>query len=421
MFDMALKGFEGSGETINSRGVPFLASFKRLQTTGWILAANYPTDEAYQTIARFRNYYLPGMILVLLISMVLAWRLGAGITRPLSGFTLQIRDLTQPNSDRRQRLDVNRADELGQLAGSFNALLDELQQNEQELKKNETRFRQMFEGHGVIMMIIEPHSGKIVDANSAAAQFYGYSVNQLKDMNVSDINQLPPEEIASSRQQFATGTESLFVLPHRLSDGSIRTVEVHSTPIGDSEHVLLYSIVQDVTERKRAEAVLAHDATHDPLTGALNRRAVLEALTRECARGQRQQTGLAVVICDIDHFKDVNDTYGHMVGDEVLCGLVRLLESRLRPYDHLGRWGGEEFVLILPAVKENAEDGLYERLRKVVMDTAILTRAGSISITISLGVKLWKEDENMDLLLKAADSALYRAKSEGRNRVCFAD
>jgi diguanylate cyclase (GGDEF)-like protein/PAS domain S-box-containing protein len=421
MYDMALEGFEGSGETINSRGLPFLASFKRLQTNGWILAANYPTAEAYQTITRFENYYLLGMLVILLISMVLARRLGAGIARPLSDFTSQIKDLTQPDSDRQHRLDVNRADELGQLAVSFNALLDELQRHEQELKKNETRFRQMFEGHGVIMMMIEPHSGKIVAANSAAAKFYGYTMEQLKNMNISDINQLPPEEIVVKREQSNTGGESYFIGQHRLCDGSIRMVEVHSTSIGDSDHVLLYSIVQDVTERKRAEEILAHEATHDPLTGALNRRAVLDTLSRECSRERRHHSGLAVVMCDIDHFKKINDTYGHMIGDEVLCGLVRLLESHLRPYDYLGRWGGEEFVLILPAVKEKDADGLYERLRKVVMDSTIFTKAGNVSITISLGVKLWKKNENVDQMITAADVALYRAKSEGRNRVCFAD
>ena len=421
MYDMALEGFEGSGETVNSRGLPFLASFKRLQTNGWVLAANYPTAEAYQTITRFRNYYLLGMLVILLISMILARRLGAGIAQPLSGFTSQIKDLTQPDSDRQHRLDVNRADEVGQLASSFNALLNELQRDELELKKNETRFRQMFEGHGVIMMMIEPHSGKIVAANSAAAMFYGYTMEQLKNMNISDINQVPPEEMLVNREQSAIGGESLFIGQHRLCDGSIRMVEVHSTPIRDSDQVLLYSIVQDITERKRAEEILAHEATHDPLTGALNRRAVLDALSRECSRERRQHSSLAVVICDIDHFKKINDTHGHMVGDEVLCGLVRLLESHLRPYDYLGRWGGEEFVLILPSFNEKNTDGLYERLRKVVMDSTIFTKAGNMSITISLGVKLRKENENADQMITAADVALYRAKSEGRNRVCFAD
>jgi diguanylate cyclase (GGDEF)-like protein/PAS domain S-box-containing protein len=421
LFDMAIEGFEGSEETVNSRGEPYLTSFKRLKTTGWILAANYPRTEAYKAITSFRNYYLSGMFFIFLISVLLAWRLGFGIVRPLSDFTQRIKDLTHPDSNRSLRIDVNRADELGQLAASFNALLDKVQQDEQELKEKEARFRQMFEGHGVVMLMIEPYSGRIVDANPAAAKFYGYTVEQLRNMNVSDVNQTSPEELATKRAQAAAGAQSLFVFPHRLSDGSIRTVEVQSTPIGASENMLLYSIVQDITERKRAEEALAHDAMHDQLTGALNRRAILDALSRECSRGQRHHTGMSVVICDVDYFKEINDTHGHMVGDEVLCGLVRLLESCLRQYDYLGRWGGEEFVLVLSDVTGNHEDGLYERFRKAVEDTPITTSAGMVSITISLGVKLRKENETVDQLLTAADGALYRAKNEGRNRVYFAD
>jgi diguanylate cyclase (GGDEF)-like protein/PAS domain S-box-containing protein len=421
LFDMAMEGFEGSDETVNSRGEHFLTSFKRLKTTGWILAANYPKAEAYKAITSFRNYYLSGMFFIFLVSILLVWRLGFGIVRPLSFFTSRIKDLTQPGSDKSRRLEVDRMDELGQLAASFNALLDMVQQDEQKLREKETRFRQMFEGHGVVMLMIDPHSGKIVDANPAAAKFYGYPVDRLRNMNIADINQTTPEELAAKRAQAAVGAQSQFVFPHRLSDGSVRIVEVQSTPIGASDDMLLYSIVQDITERKRAEEALAHEATHDQLTGALNRRAILDALSRECSRGQRQQTGLAVVICDVDHFKDINDTYGHIVGDEALCGLVSLLESCLRQYDYLGRWGGEEFVLVLPDVKHSREHGLYDRLRKVVEDNPVATSAGRLSITISLGVKLRKENETVDQLLTAADGALFRAKNEGRNRVYFAE
>jgi diguanylate cyclase (GGDEF)-like protein len=128
---------------------------------------------------------------------------------------------------------------------------------------------------------------------------------------------------------------------------------------------------------------------------------------------------LAVSICDIDNFKKINDTYGHMVGDEVLCGLVRLLETSLRAYDHLGRFGGEEFLVITPGVKEDQANKLYERLRAAAADNPIPTKAGSVSITISIGVKAVDGNETMDELITAADSALYRAKREGRNRVCF--
>lgn len=141
LFDKALDGFEGSGETINSKGQHFLVSFKHLVSTDWILAANYPVAEAYQPITCFRNYYLLGMFLVLLAAITLAWRLGSSIAGPLAVFTKKINELAQPGSDKRQRLDESCADELGLLAGSFNTLLDEVQRREKELKSSEDKFR----------------------------------------------------------------------------------------------------------------------------------------------------------------------------------------------------------------------------------------------------------------------------------------
>lgn len=166
---------------------------------------------------------------------------------------------------------------------------------------------------------------------------------------------------------------------------------------------------------------LEYEATHDPLTGALNRKAILNALSLELSREQRQRSGLAIGICDIDHFKRINDTLGHLIGDEVLCGFVRLLESRLRPYDRLGRFGGEEFLIITPGVKEREIYSLYERLRAVVADHPIRTRAGDVSITMSIGVTQGKEGDKVEELFAAADSALYEAKNGGRNMVWLTD
>ncbi|MEI7614041.1 MAG: response regulator [Betaproteobacteria bacterium] len=132
LFDQALEGFEGSGETVSSKGVPLLSSFKRLPSTGWILAVNYPIAEAYQPIIRFRNYYLLGMLVVLLAAVALAWKLGSRIVRPLENLVRQVRAMAHSRSSIRSRLDVGHDDELGKLAGSFNSLLDEVQQREQE-------------------------------------------------------------------------------------------------------------------------------------------------------------------------------------------------------------------------------------------------------------------------------------------------
>ena len=166
-----------------------------------------------------------------------------------------------------------------------------------------------------------------------------------------------------------------------------------------------------------ARDALAHEAMHDPLTGVLNRRAFAGALAREVSRKSRRNYTLAVGICDIDHFKLVNDTYGHPSGDAVLCGLVRRIESNLRAHDVLGRHGGDEFVVLTEHAQADGPGILYERLRAAVADSPIHTPAGDFHITISFGVRIGAEGETEAGLLAAADRALYVAKSEGRNRV----
>jgi PAS domain S-box-containing protein len=135
LFDKALEGFEGSGETINSKGQRFLASFKHLQSTDWILASNYPVEEAYRSITNFRNYFLMSMLAALLAAIALAWKLGIAITRPLTDITLQISTLAHTDSYKRVRLEEERSDEVGLLAGSFNDLMGEVEQRESDYKK----------------------------------------------------------------------------------------------------------------------------------------------------------------------------------------------------------------------------------------------------------------------------------------------
>ncbi len=166
-----------------------------------------------------------------------------------------------------------------------------------------------------------------------------------------------------------------------------------------------------------AREALAHEAMHDPLTGVLNRRAFASALARELSRKRRYENVLAVGICDVDHFKQINDTHGHQTGDEVLCGLVRLIESNLRGHDVLGRHGGDEFVVATEHRRIDGPSMLYERLRTSVANSPIRTAAGDIPVTISFGVTLAAAGDTEADLLAAADRALYQAKSSGRNQV----
>jgi len=170
-----------------------------------------------------------------------------------------------------------------------------------------------------------------------------------------------------------------------------------------------------------ARDALEHQAMHDFLTGVFNRRAIRDRLKQEMARAGREKENLSIGMLDIDHFKNINDTYGHQAGDEALIAFTRRIQDGLREYDCLGRYGGEEFLVIAPRSCGSPGESLYERLRARIAGAAIATNAGSISLTVSIGVAPGTGHSNVDALLAAADAALYQAKAEGRNRVVYAD
>ncbi|MBI9113305.1 diguanylate cyclase [Maridesulfovibrio ferrireducens] len=166
---------------------------------------------------------------------------------------------------------------------------------------------------------------------------------------------------------------------------------------------------------------LAHQATHDPLTGAMNRRAIMASLEKDLERTLREDSVLGIGLLDIDHFKAVNDTYGHQTGDDVLCELVRTINSGLRKYDSLGRIGGEEFVVVMPGKVGADSVSQFERLRSSIQKTKMKTRTGDLAITVSVGVVCAPPGASIDDLLAMADEALYQAKAGGRNRVTLAE
>ena len=162
-------------------------------------------------------------------------------------------------------------------------------------------------------------------------------------------------------------------------------------------------------------------ALTDALTGLSNRRAIVEALEDELQRSGRGGTPMAVGMIDIDHFKRVNDEHGHAAGDAVLRELARRLLSTLRPYDSVGRFGGEEFLVVVPGVSRSELGRLLERLRMVVSETPFAVGGRELSVTVSLGGAEHHAHESMDALIARADDALYVAKARGRDLVVFAE
>lgn len=162
-------------------------------------------------------------------------------------------------------------------------------------------------------------------------------------------------------------------------------------------------------------------ATHDALTMLWNHGVILELLQRELNRACREETSVAVLLADLDHFKRINDAYGHLVGDEVLQETARRLTETVRSYDVVGRYGGEEFLVLLPRCNAISTRDRAEQIRAAVCSQPMQTRQGPVSLTLSLGAVSSRDwgHVSADSLVKEADDALYRAKAQGRNRVVF--
>lgn len=168
-----------------------------------------------------------------------------------------------------------------------------------------------------------------------------------------------------------------------------------------------------------ARESMRHAATHDSLTGLVNRAEIMRLLQLELERGRREKKPVTVVLADIDHFKQVNDTLGHLYGDEALKEIARRLRSKMRVYDSVGRYGGEEFLLVMSGCDlENARQRA-EELRQFVAGKPLATPLAQRIVTVSMGVATWNgtEPANMESLLGQADRGLYAAKERGRNRV----
>jgi len=200
---------------------------------------------------------------------------------------------------------------------------------------------------------------------------------------------------------------------HRLADGSTRHVQTYAGPVEIYNERLMLCIIHDITEQKRLEQELEYAAHRDALTGLLNRRQFYH-LMEHISPSARD---FSLLLIDADHFKRINDAFGHQKGDEVLIQLSRTLEQQARSGDFVFRWGGEEFLLLLPLTSEDAAMMLAENIR---LTLEALVVPGLPAFTVSIGVAHHQVEESLDVLFKRVDEALYRAKNDGRNKVLAA-
>ena len=336
-----------------------------------------------------------------------------------------------PNGD--ERYVRNRMQALRNSEGQVDRILGTVQDisNQIELQKaveaKERLYRQIFERNRAVKLLLNPVTGDIIDANDAAQRYYGYSHEKLTGMRIDQINTLSIDELKAEFGRIQDENRDYGSFKHRLANGDIRDVEVYTSNVEYDDQHFYHSIIFDVTERNKMVAKLQNAAMHDSLTGLFNRRSVDYRAEAEVSDYQRSGQKFSVMMLDIDHFKCFNDTYGHDIGDVVLKTVASLIESQVRSSDLVGRFGGEEFIVLAPDTNLESVRKLAERIISTVRNHVIDVNGEMLHITLSAGVATLGEsfipESVTDLkecfyqLVKQADEALYEAKNNGRDQV----
>jgi len=279
--------------------------------------------------------------------------------------------------------------------------------------------RSIFFNVSIDLFCIIENQGLFKQLNTAWGQYLGQEISQLAGTRIIDI--VHPEHRSSFSDVLKSAAESNDVvsLDARITtgDGGYRWIswQIYYYP----EKKLYYASGRDIQKRVEMEQEIRRISVTDKLTGIYNRLQCDERIKAETARAQRNSTSLSLILFDIDHFKQVNDTYGHQRGDHVLAVLVNIVKEQVREYDFFARWGGEEFLILSSETSKEDAYSLAERIRQSV-EAFLFEEVGHV--TISLGISLFdSKKDTEESLLQKADQALYKAKAQGRNRTIVSE
>lgn len=367
---------------------------------------------------------------------------GGGYLLVLIGFLLLMRDMRmtqvrdrQATSDERARAEAARLQE-----ARLQVALDELNHVQNELRRERDFIRGIIETNDVLIISIDLDDDRLTMFNKGAEQLTGYTRAEVIGRQYREIFIAPEDraKVVQTREDIKAGRlDDVGSQEHVIltKSGARRriswTYTVSHDDQGRATHMAAFG--RDVTEQRqmqeslerakadleRANVDLERLATTDYVTGLINRRLATALFEREVVRSRRACTPLAAILMDLDRFKAINDTYGHEAGDAVLKGVAPAIAARLRTTDIVARYGGDEFLLVLPDTDVPGAELLAEEVRRLVQRTPVKHGAAELAVTVSLGLAMLEPGQHLtvDQLVRRADEAMYRAKKLGGNRV----
>jgi diguanylate cyclase (GGDEF)-like protein/PAS domain S-box-containing protein len=415
--------------------VPWLDGIERITGSStahrvpWLVSIGLPRDIAWAAIASALGWGVLFCTIALLAAFAVAWTLSARLVRPIQQLDRDASMLAA--GDLSHRSAIRTRDEIGDLARSFNQMAASLEQRHEEATRAADDFRTtkdalaaLIEHAPVPIVVKELEAQKFVLVNRAYEKFMGICRDQLIGRTVNNL--FPPDEAEKiiyydqralgSKECITSGEFSVHTPKNGLRIVTTTRLVVHGA---DNRAQHLMAVIEDVTERKKVEEQIFHIAHHDALTGLPNRIQYNERLEQELKRVERG-ANLAVLYLDLDHFKNINDTLGHSIGDELLKTAAERLRSCVRETDTIARLGGDEFAIIQTEIDQPTDAAaLADRIQEAIRAPFDLDGLHAVT-NVSIGISLAPANATVSTeLMKQADMALYRAKAAGRNTYRF--
>ncbi len=383
--------------------------------------------------------FISGLVRYGLLVAVLFIVFHSQLTRPLNRLVMRI-DAADPSDPKRNRVRIparHENDELGRIAFAINRSFEEVaelmaeKQAQQQVLKESERHKHLVIDSVPQMISARDAEGRFMFANQAAAGHFGLPVHALEGKRLQEL-ELPmtPEQIDTfleeDRKVLQSGEESfLDEVCYRDAAGNVGYWMIHRQPIDYYGKRIVMSVASDVTEQKNIQQQIRHQAYHDSLTDLPNRALLLETLHRELDRSRRHGYCGAVLFIDLDHFKKINDSLGHPVGDVVLQTVSQRLRGACRGEDTIARLGGDEFVIVVPELDSRMDKAaskamdVAEKIRGLVA-LPIDAQDQWLNVTCSIGIAMFPETSvDVHGILRYADTAMYHAKGEGRDAIEF--
>ena len=418
LFDRALKGFEGTKVTADSSGREALVSFKRVPSSNWIVAAVYPKDEAFVAVHDLIWRFVTFLSLACVLVVAAVWALTRYLMRPLVFLTHHLATYTATEARIAPLTGDTGSGEILALSTAFNRLTSRLHQREDALIETMQKYQLITENSTDLITVHAPN-GTITFASPVSASILGIPHGDLLGHSLCDF--VHPEDFDTVRAAVAEAfqRDALPTVIYRMRHRDQHYVWFETTlrlmkrTTGEETQTIL-CISRDISDRRRMEERLHDLVRTDHLTTLPNRFLLDERLANGLAQSRRERSLLAILMIDIDRFKNINDTLGHSRGDELLKLVGTALKSCIRDCDTLARWGGDEFVLLLPGLQDSsialaiAERCLIALKQPFVVDGQILHTSASIGISLSSD-----SSAGANMLLEHADTAMYKAKARG--------